>query len=129
MSSIEEYKKACNSVLKDFCEKHGFDYYDAKDSWVANIVGDTCFCGDYSVGLEDMIADLELNAPEDEFFEYYDYAVQCSSVGLTAMNYRSWLKGCPRYSQETIDHINKLKAKLYESEEALKKAIEEAKES
>ena len=36
----EYFVKGCNEYLRLFCEKHDFDYEDAKDSWVGGSVGE-----------------------------------------------------------------------------------------
>ena len=33
----QQYIDACNAYLEAFCEKHGFDYGEAANSWVALI--------------------------------------------------------------------------------------------
>ena len=34
------YTRGCNEYLRLFCEKHDFDFEDAKSSWVGGNVGD-----------------------------------------------------------------------------------------
>lgn len=129
MSKLKEnYEKACNDYLKAFCEKHDFDYEDAKTSWVAGIVGTTCMCGDYFVQLEDLILDVENEAEESEFFKWYDYSCECSELGIFSPNYGSWLKGCPRLSPIQKISIRAAKNRVKEAEKNLEKVIEEEKQ-
>lgn len=129
MSSLKEnYEKACNDYLKAFCEKHGFDYENAKESWVAGIVGGTCMCGDYFVQMEDLIIDVENGTKEDEFFKWYDYFCECSELGIFRPNYGSWLKGCPRLSGQQKSLIRAAKNRLKEAERNLERIIEEEKQ-
>ena len=65
----EYFVKGCNEYLRLFCEKHDFDYEEAKESWVANCVGDVTCVGDIFVGMQTIITDIEMDAPEAEFLK------------------------------------------------------------
>lgn len=106
------YTLGCIEYLRLFCEKHGFDYEDTKDSWVGNEVGGVACVGDYFVDMGVIIADIEMDAPEHEFMEWYDYCLDANEFGLVAPNFKSWIKGCPRTSEETLEHLRKLKQDL-----------------
>lgn len=103
------YNLGCTEYLRLFCEKHEFDYEDAKDAWVGNEVGGVVCVGDYFVDMVTIIADIELNAPEHEFIEWYDYCLEAHEFGLVVPNFKSWVKGCPRTSEETIERLRKLR--------------------
>lgn len=106
------YTLGCIEYLRLFCEKHGFDYDDAKDSWVGNEVGGiTCVC-DYFVDMGVIIADIEMDAQEHDFVEWYNYCLDANEFGLNVPNFKSWVKGCPRTSEETFEHLRKLKQDL-----------------
>lgn len=106
------YNLGCIEYLRLFCEKHGFDYEDTKDSWVGNEVGGVACVGDYFVSMDTIIADIEMNATEDEFIKWYDYSLVANEFGLVVPNFKSWVKGCPRTSEETIERLRKLKQDL-----------------
>ena len=108
----EYFEKGCNEYLRLFCEKHGFDFEDAKDSWVSDSVGGVVCVGDFFVDMETIIADIEMDAPEEEFFKWYDYSIAASEFDLTQPNLSSWLKGCPRTSEETFAKLRELKDSL-----------------
>ena len=108
----EYFVKGCNEYLRLFCEKHDFDYEEAKESWVANCVGDVTCVGDYFVGLQSIIADIEHDAPEEEFIKWYDYNLVAHEFGFTTPNFESWLRGCPRVSDETFKKLQGLKNDL-----------------
>jgi hypothetical protein len=99
---IISHRKACNAVLKAFCDKHGYRY-DADDAWVAGDAGEIASIGDLFVDMSAMLYDLEADVPEDVFLEWYDYNLQCYSRGLRNLNYKSFVMGAPRYTQEEID--------------------------
>jgi hypothetical protein len=108
----EYFVKGCNEYLRLFCEKHDFDYEEAKESWVANCVGDVTCVGDIFVGMQTIIADIEMDAPEDEFIKWYDYNLVANEFGFTTPNFESWLRGCPRVSDETFNKLQALKNNL-----------------
>ena len=108
----EYFVKGCNEYLRLFCEKHDFDYEEAKESWVANCVGDVTCVGDIFVGMQTIITDIEMDAPEEEFIKWYDYNLVANEFGFTTPNFESWLKGCPRVSEETFKKLQGLKNDL-----------------
>jgi hypothetical protein len=108
----EYFVKGCNEYLRLFCEKHDFDYEEAKESWVANCVGDVTCVGDIFVGMQTIITDIEMNAPEEEFIKWYDYNLIAHEFGFNMPNFESWLRGCPRVSEETFKKLQGLKNDL-----------------
>lgn len=108
----EYFVKGCNEYLRLFCEKHDFDYEEAKESWVANCVGDVTCVGDIFVGMQTIITDIEHDAPEEEFIKWYDYNLVAHEFGFTTPNFESWLRGCPRVSEETFKKLQGLKNDL-----------------
>ena len=108
----EYFVKGCNEYLRLFCEKHDFDYEEAKESWVANCVGDVTCVGDIFVGMQTIITDIEMDAPEEEFIKWYDYNLVAHEFGFATPNFESWLRGCPRVSEETFKKLQGLKNDL-----------------
>lgn len=117
----EYFVKGCNEYLRLFCEKHDFDYEEAKDSWVANCVGDVTCVGDIFVGMQTIITDIEMDAPEEEFYKWYDYNLEAREYGFATPNFESWLRGCPRVNNDTLE-------KLRGITKSLEDAIKEEKE-
>ena len=75
----------------------------ASTFWVADQPGTTAACGmDYYFSMDDIIADLEEDAPPGKILEWYglledlDYSV----------NYRHWLHGCPAPSRDELDELH-----------------------
>lgn len=114
---LNRYNDVVNEYLKVFCQKQEMDYQDAKKSWVADNVGGVCLVGDYYLDFSDIKCDVDKDAPKGEIFEWYEYDVLMRECGLNTINYRSWLKGAPRYSREELDAI-------YEKQEEIEKARE-----
>lgn len=108
----EYFVKGCNEYLRLFCEKHDYDYEEAKNSWVANCVGDVTCVGDIFVGMQTIITDIEMDAPEEEFIKWYDYYLEAYEFGFNTPNFESWLRGCPRVSDEAFKRLQALKNNL-----------------
>lgn len=106
------YEDGCNAYLQLFCEKHEFDFEDAKDSWVGGDVGGMTSCGDYYVGMQTIIEDIDLDAPEDTFFKWYDYCLRADEFNLNIPNFKSFIKGCPITSEETFVKLESIKNEL-----------------
>lgn len=117
------YNEACNAYLMAFCEKHGFDYADAARSWVGGDIGGITECADYIVRMADIITDIDMDAPEDEYAKYYDYCLRVHSIAngeLKTPNYESWLRGCPRMEEEQIKRLEELQQDIRSAEANLK---------
>ena len=123
----ENYDKACNAYLQAFCEKHGFDYADTMRNWVNGDVGGAVECGDYIVSMNDIIADIDWDAPEDEYGKYYAYCLRVGSIGngeLKTPNYDSWLRGCPRMNEAQLTRLEELQQDIWRAESHLKEGID-----
>jgi hypothetical protein len=110
----ELYEQGCNAYLQLFCEKHDFDFDDAKNSWVGNDIGGIVECGDFCVGMQTIIEDIDLDAPKDMFIKWYDYCLIVSEFNFDTPNFKSYVKGCPIVPQEAIDKIKRAKQNLYD---------------
>lgn len=115
----QNFENACNAYLKAFCEKHGYDYEDAHDSWAAGDVGGVVICGDQFVSLATIRTDIDMDAPEEEFLKWYDYTSEVTAYDLPSMNFQNWLKRAPRIPRESIENI---KARRQEFDDLIKEA-------
>lgn len=120
----QAYNDACNNYLKVWCEKHDLPMED--DPWVASEPGGVAMIGDHFVDMQTILTDIDMNAPEKEWWEWYDYSVVTAEVGLPEKcNFKSWLMGCPRYSEEALARIAELRKSVNEAQAILEKAIKE----
>ena len=124
----QQYIDACNAYLEAFCEKHGFDYDEAANSWVANVVGDACMIGDYFVSFEDMRTDIDMDAPNEEYWNYYEYSLEAYDLGFNCPNYKSWLRGCPRLSEGQRKSLREAKNRVYEAKKDFERILKEENE-
>lgn len=122
-----DYEKACNAYLQVFCEKHDYDYEDARRSWVGGEVGGITECSDLFVEMDDIIVDIDMDAPKEAFIRYYDYCLRVGSIAcgmISLPNYRSWLMGCPRMNEAQIVRLEELQKDMRRAEKILKDEIE-----
>lgn len=128
----EELKKKYSGIvdeyLKLFCLKHKLNYDEAKCGWVANEIGDVVCVGDYYIDFEDIRRDIDENVNADEYQKYYDYCVKVGEYGCTVPNYRSWLAGCPRFSDTQLNEIEKAHKVAERAKLELERVIKEEQE-
>lgn len=83
---IARYRATCNNLLTLFCEKHGFDRRDV--FWAADTPGTYAVCGDYSFDMDDIIGDLESDAPPEAILQWYDEYISIDG----GMRFSKWWK-------------------------------------
>lgn len=115
MTAKELYELSCDAYLQLFCEKHG--YYYKRDAWVGNDICGVANIGDYFVDMATIRADIDENAPEEEFIKWYDYCLEAHEFGITEPNFRSWVHGCPRTSEKVFERLRELKKEMFEISE------------
>lgn len=118
-----KYEEACNAYLKLFCEKQGFDYEEAVKSWVADEVGGVCWLSDFAISFEDMKTDIDMDAPKEEYWSYHEYAVEAYGLGFNCPNYKNWIRGCPRLSEEQRKSLREAKSRVYEAQKDFERIL------
>lgn len=121
----QQYIDACNAYLEAFCEKHGFDYDEAVNSWAAGDVGGVCMLGDYFVSFEDMRTDIDRDAVKSAYWKYRDYFMEAHDLGFNCPNYASWLRGFPRLSDEQRKSLREAKNRVYEAQKDFERILKE----
>ena len=126
----KQYEFVCNAYAKAFAKKHDYQF----DSWVE--VGTIACFGDYFVDFHDIKHDIDNDIPKEKFLEYYDAILDYSSLNNEKEmimnelidnklrpfpNYKHWLKGAPRPTQEEMDRLRKA---VHEAKTILEKEIE-----
>ena len=121
----DNYKKACDGYLQKFCELIEMDMHYT--DWVD--VGGVAEIGDYYVSMQDMITAVENNVGYEQFIKWYDYTLRAGALSLPTQNLDAWLRGCPRYSEETLLGIEAAQTMVRDAEEELERRIKEVKEA
>lgn len=116
------YDKACNGYLKAFCDKHEFNYSDAE--WIGGDVGGMIEINDYYVDMGTIRTDIDQNAQQNEFEQWYNYSLRLGMISATTPNYKSWLDGCPRRSEVQIAELEQKHAYIEQLKAELKEQID-----
>ena len=116
----EQWKQACNGYLCELLNMWELDSYYGY--WISEEIGGVYdYGGSFTIGMDDIIYCVEHDVTQQQYMEWQDYIFDAAEFGFDTPNLRSWMKGCPRTSAETFEHLREIKAML-------NKAIEEEKE-
>lgn len=131
MELIKNYENAVNAIIEEFKKKQELTSNDGY--WIANQIGEIYDFGDtYTFDFNDVLLDIKENAVKGEIFNWRNYMLRiwqlnnmAGGVLLNEINYRSWLKDCPRLTKNELDTIeNKWKNLINEMAELNKSKIE-----
>lgn len=128
MDLIKEYEKSVNAIIEEFKKKHEFNVADGY--WIGDEVGGVYdFCDTLTFDFRDILLDIKENAPKEEIEKWQEYNLRIWSVNnmvggvfLKEINYRSWLKGCPRLSEHELDVVEEKWRKLVDEVSELGKS-------
>ena len=109
---IKNYEDSVNAILDEFKKKHDMDNEDGY--WIANQVGEVYDFGNETIfDFRDILTDIKENSEKDEIHKWANYMKRVWSINnmvggvyLKEINYKSWLKGCPRISDEDLERID-----------------------
>ena len=107
---IDDYVIVTDAAARGFVEKLGMCWSGCY--WVCGDSGDMLSMGDYFVDMQTIIDGLKLDATWDDFVKWYDYTLEVYGTDTPAPNFKSWLKGCPRATEE---ELKELREKVEES--------------
>ena len=114
------YRQAANAYLIEFCRKHDLE----NDGWIGGDAGGVANCSDYCVDMQTIVDDINLDAPEAEFFKWYEYRLELGMLGVKVLpNFRSWIKGCPRKTEVEIAEIKAAHGRVEEAKRMLEELI------
>lgn len=118
----EQWKQACNGYLCELLRMWELDGYYG--SWIAEEVGGVFdYDGSFTIGMDDIIYCVENDVTQQQYMEWQDYIFDAAEFGFDTPNLRSWMRGCPRTSAETFEHLREIKAMLNEAIEEEKKRV------
>lgn len=136
------YEQACNRLAFLFGQKHGWrfegwagSFNPSRNTWQEG-TGGWAHYGDWVVMMDDIRADLMMDAPVDEYLNYMDASLQeherAQQEGRQPLNinYRSWLIGA-RYAGTRPDSefVRLKREELERASEAVRMAKEELKKA
>lgn len=111
MELIKNYENAVNAIIDEFKKKQEIN--STEGYWIGNQIGEVYDFGDtMTFDFHDILNDLKENAQKGEIFKWRDYTLRiwqinnmAGGVLLQEMNYRSWLKGCPRLTEDELNTV------------------------
>lgn len=138
------YEEACTRLAVKFGKKHGWrfegwvGYFNPeKHHWYEGAGGWAQYDGDEVVAMDDLRADLMMDAPVDAYRQYMDAALE---EGLRAeeegrqpryVNFRNWLMGArhdmrhtPEFVEAERKRLEELNAHLAEEKKRLEEEIQ-----
>lgn len=130
MELISNYEKAVNAIVEEFKKKQELTSSDGY--WIANQIGEIYDFGDtYTFDFNDVLLDIKENAEKGEIFKWRNYMLRiwqlnnmAGGVLLSEINYRNWLRGGPRLTEDELNTIeNKWKKLLDEMSELNKSKV------
>lgn len=126
-----------NSIAEDYRREFMKTYFSDDDGsiamsyWVGDEIGGVlCVSDDLFFGFDDMRYCIDNKVWNEDLMQWYDYCVRVNLIDgdLHTPNLDYWLKGCPRYSEEQLQEIEKGKRKVLALEEEIKVMIKRMKE-
>lgn len=137
MRENRDYEQACTRLAVKFGKKHGWPFegwvgcFDPKkNNWHEGAGGWAQYNGDDVVSMEDLRADLMMDAHPDAYSAYRDeqmeeyYAAEREEREPQYVNYRNWLMGARHNMEDSTPEWKELQARKLEE---AKKRCEEAK--
>ena len=133
-------KNTLNQRFKALCEEYRkafVEYYFTEDGvqadswWIADEHGGVlCVNDDVFFGFDEIRNCVDNEVEYKDLMEWYDYTLRLGLIdeSIPTPNLTSWLKGCPRYSEEQLKKIEKEKRKIKALEEEIKVMIKGMKE-
>lgn len=111
MELISNYENAVNAIIEEFKKKQELTSNDGY--WIGNQIGEVYDFGDaYTFDFNDVLLDIKENADKGEIFKWRNYMLRiwqlnnmAGGVLLNEINYRSWIKGCPRLTEDELNAI------------------------
>ena len=122
----EQYDELANAYAQKFCEIYGFEDYDTHMSiWVADDPGEIACIGDYYIGYNEIRYCVDNQIGWETFDSWYHYRLDCGMIDhdISTPNLDSWVKGCPRMSEEDLEELRKSKLRMHQAEEEFEKSL------
>lgn len=102
---------------------------DGDSYWAGGDTGGILCFGDGVFGMDDVLTDLRENAPAGEIQRWQAYDAECRSLGISTLNYHSWLRGASRHAEDTLRGLRKLRDRIARAKDDFARAVDEYNES
>ena len=121
----EQWKQACNGYVNELLRMWELDSYYGY--WIGEEVGGVYDYGGgaFTIGMDDMRYCVENDVTQEQYIEWQEYICDAAEFGFDTPNLRSFVRGCPRTSAETFNHLREINAMLNDAVEEEKKRIKQ----
>lgn len=127
VSDVIEYENKIKILTQWFIKlyfKEDYDIDQIQDLYVGQELGGTFEINDHFFHFSDAYYCLKHQVKSDVLFEWYDYNIMWHPY-KHYININSWVKGCPRRSDEEYNRILEAQRRVDEAKEELEKLINE----
>jgi hypothetical protein len=99
--------------------------------WIGGEEGSVYDYGDgmFTIGIDDMIYCVDHDVTQEQYMEWQEYICDAREFGFDTPNLKSWMRGCPRTSATTFDHLRCLKNNLNEAVQEEKERVKNEEEN
>lgn len=131
----DEWEYVCNRYRDRFVEMYFTcdDGFQANTDWIADRTGEILDVndGEYVFSMDEIRLCVDNNYKWDDIQAWWNYTMRIRTISdnITVPNLESWMKGCPRRSEEELQHLETLHRKAVEQRELLEKYIKEFNET
>jgi hypothetical protein len=119
----EQWRQVCNGYLLALLNMWELDAYYG--SWISDETGSVYDYGDgmFTINMDDIIYCVDCDVTREQYIEWQEYICDAAEFGFDTPNLRSFVRGCPRTSAETFQHLREIKAMLDDAVKEEKKRV------
>lgn len=120
----KQWEESCDGYLRELLNMWGLDAFYGY--WIGGDVGEIYdYGGMFTIVMEDIIYCVENDVGEGQYTEWQEYICDAGEFGFDTPDFKSWMKGCPRVSEETFAHLRSLKKDLGDAIDCEKERIKD----
>lgn len=121
-----KWRKVCDEYLKEFCEKHDFDYLAAY--WVGDDRGGVADLGDIFVDMVTIRYSIDYDIEPKKFDDWYERSLEYGMLGLKFLTFEQFCKGVPEpRTNDELFAIKEAKERVEEAQKALEELVNKEK--
>lgn len=123
-----KWRKVCDEYLKEFCEKHDFDYLASY--WVGDDRGGVADLGDIFVDMTTIRYSIDYDVEPQKFDDWYGRSLEYGMLGLKFLTFEQFCKGVPEpRTADELFAIKEAKERVEEAQKALDELINREKKT
>ena len=107
-----ELRKNLNAAVNAYADalRKKFDWAPVYGHWVGNdCLGHYFYEDDYCISLAEMVFIVDSDVNKEDFVKWYDYCNFAREYNQNTPSLESWVRGCPRLSEEQQNKLRDLR--------------------